>query len=298
MPERLVGVAEAAALVGGQFPELRGAPVEPLATGWDNTVHLVGREWVFRFPRREVALPGVRRELSHLPRLAARLPLPIPEPRLVGHPTADFPWPFWGARLIPGRELAEAGLSASVPAATAVGEFLRALHDPDLAEAFGAGLPDDPMGRATPQVRVPLTRPRLCRLAERGAWTPDPEVDRLLAEAEPIGPPAGALRIAHGDLHQRHVLVGDDDRVAGVIDWGDLCRADPAVDLSLAYGAFAGPARAALLAAYGGVDPEREARARVLAVSLCAALAEYAAAEHRDVLLRESLAGLGRAVAA
>jgi aminoglycoside phosphotransferase (APT) family kinase protein len=81
-----------------------------------------------------------------------------------------------------------------------------------------------------------------------------------------------------------------------VIDWGDLCLADPAVDLSLAYGAFAGPARAALLAAYGPVPPARELAARVLAVSLCAALAEYAADEDRPVLLAESLAGLRRAV--
>jgi aminoglycoside phosphotransferase (APT) family kinase protein len=222
-PERLVGAAEAAALVGAQFPELRGAPVEPLATGWDNTVHLVGGEWIFRFPRREVALPGVRRELSHLPRLAASLPAPIPVPALVGRPSEAFPWPFWGARLIPGHEL---------------------------------------------------------------------------AEAEPLAqPPDDALRLAHGDLHQRHVLVDGDGAVAGVIDWGDLCLADPAVDLSIAYGAFAGPARAALLAAYGGIDPEREVRARVLALSLCAALAEYAADENRPALLRESLAGLRRAVA-
>jgi hypothetical protein len=37
-PEYTVSVAQAAELVGAQFTHLRGAPVEALATGWDNTV--------------------------------------------------------------------------------------------------------------------------------------------------------------------------------------------------------------------------------------------------------------------
>ncbi len=61
-----------------------------------------------------------------------------------------------------------------------------------------------------------------------------------------------------------------DGLAAGVIDWGDCCLADPALDLSLAYGAFSGSARDALLSAYGRpVDEERELRARLLA--LCCA---------------------------
>jgi hypothetical protein len=58
-----------------------------------------------------------------------------------------------------------------------------------------------------------------------------------------------------------------------------------------------GPARAALLARYGPVSPEREIRARVLALFLCAALAVYAAADGCPRLLREALAGLVRATA-
>jgi aminoglycoside phosphotransferase (APT) family kinase protein len=135
-PERVVTAADAAELVneqfGEQFGELRGAPVEPLATGWDNTVYLVGGTWVFRFPRRTIALPGVEREIATLPALAPRLPLPIPVPELVGRPSRHFPWPFWGGRLVPGAELAESELSEAgrLRVARDVGAFLRALHDP------------------------------------------------------------------------------------------------------------------------------------------------------------------------
>ena len=81
-----------------------------------------------------------------------------------------------------------------------------------------------------------------------------------------------------------------------MIDWGDVCLADPALDLALAWTAFSGPARAAFGAAYGRVDDERALRARALGVRLSALLAAYAAAEGRPALLAEALAGLRRAV--
>lgn len=94
----------------------------------------------------------------------------------------------------------------------------------------------------------------------------------------------------------RHLLV-EAGAATGVIDWGDLCLADPAVDLSIAYLGFAGAARAELLAAYGRpVTARRELAARTCAVSIGTALAEYAAAEDRRALLAESLAALHRAV--
>jgi aminoglycoside phosphotransferase (APT) family kinase protein len=298
-PERVVHAADAAHLVGEQFPGLRGAPVEPLATGWDNTIMLVGGQWCFRFPRRAVAVPGVEREAAVLPRLAEHLPLPVPVPELIGRPSGDYPWPFWGARLIPGRELPETGLpdAERARAAEELGGFLRALHDPALVAVAGPGLPRDPMHRADPAVRAPMARDQLARLARHGIPAADPAVARLLADAAELGPPTGTVAVCHGDLHARHVLVDEDGAAAGVIDWGDLCLADPAVDLSVAYGAFSGPARAALLSAYGPVEPEREIRARVLAISLCAALADYAASTGRARLLDEARIGIRRAQA-
>lgn len=306
--ERAVEPAEAAELIAEQFPGLRGAPVEPFATGWDNTVHRVGGRWLFRFPRRAVALPGLARELDVLPRLAPALPLPVPVPVWRGEPRDAFPWPFAGSALLPGRELADAALpeEARREVAAATGAFLRALHDPRLAADVGHGLPVDPNVRADPGVRAPMARDWLGRLVERGLWRAPPapaavRVEALLDRAEPVGAPTGEPVLVHGDLHVRHVLVDAGGAATGVIDWGDVCLADPAVDLAFAYAAFAGEARSAYLSAYapgagGAVDPERELRARVLAVFLSAALAEYAAAEGRPALLTEALAGLRRAV--
>jgi aminoglycoside phosphotransferase (APT) family kinase protein len=332
----------AADLIREQFPDLAGGPVTVLETGWDNTAFVVGGQWLFRFPRREVAVPGVRREIAVLPRLAPRLPLPIPDPQFVGQPSARYPWPFFGARLLAGGELAESGLpdAGRRGAAGSVGSFLRALHDPGLVPLVdGAALPVDPMRRATPPVRADRAREVLDRLVRRGLWPAGSEVGRFLdqAEREPEGaapagsaagpaepaagsapgssapssgaansggpggsggPGTGPLVVSHGDLHVRHLLVDSRGAATGVIDWGDLCLADPAVDLSIAYLGFAGQARADLLSSYGRpVTARRELAARTCALSLGVSLAEYAADEERAVLLQESLAGLHRAVA-
>ena len=159
--------------------------------------------------------------------------------------------------------------------------------------ARAADLPLDPNGRSDPRRRAPLAHGWLDALVARGAWSPSRAV--LDVVDVPLGPrPAPVL--VHGDLHVRHLLVDDAGPPTGVIDWGDTCRADPAVDLSLAYAAFEGRARAALLAAYGPVDAEREARARALAVGLSAALADWATATGERELAVEYLAGLQRAV--
>ena len=288
-------------LIRGQFPDVAAQQVTVLATGWDNIAYVVDRQWLFRFPRRQIAVPGVQREIAVLPKLAPRLPLPIPDPRFAGQPSPRYPWPFFGARLLPGTELADAGLTDTQrgPAAASVGDFLRVLHDPDLVPlADGAGLPVDPMRRASPSTRAARAREVLDRLAAAGIVPPGSGASRLLDRAGHGADPTGPLVINHGDLHIRHLLVDPSGAAAGVIDWGDLCLADPAVDLSIAYFGFAGPQRAALLTAYARpVTPARELAARTLAVSLAASLAEYAADGNRPVLLQESLAGLTRATA-
>lgn len=302
-------MARATELVEAAFPALAGRTVEAFAEGWDNTVVVVDGSWAFRFPRRAIAVAGVEREIELLPQLAPLLPLPVPVPELVGAPSRAFRWPFFGARLLPGTELADAALSESdrVQLASALGAFLRVLHAPDVAARLGSGLRVDPMRRADPSVRARMARGRLARLDRLvgpGTWTDDGLVADLFARGEAVGDSdarhdddSGNLVLVHGDLHARHVLVDAQGRASGVIDWGDLCLADPAVDLFIGYASFSGTSRQAFFDAYGhDVGPDQELRARVLAVSVSAALADYAADDGRPLLLAESLAALRRAV--
>ena len=293
-----VDAERASALIGEQFPELKDAPVRQVAAGWDNVVHLVDERWAFRFPRRAIAIPGVEREIAILPRLAPNLPLPIPVPRFVGAPTADYPWPWFGADYLPGMEIAEAGLpdDRRESLGAAVGSFLRVLHASATARLLAAGLPIDPMRRTDMAFRVVQARYRFAQIEPLGLWHMTDAIESLLSEAAGLPPPS-RISVLHGDLHMRHVLVGSDGSASGIIDWGDVCAGDPSSDLSIAYGSFEGRSRQALLDAYGPVDGLTELRARVIAAFLAAALLAYAADTGMDALRRESLLALDRVVA-
>jgi|SRR5215217_921475 len=286
-PEVTVDEAFARRLIAGQFPDVPLESLRLLGEGWDNTVWLVDEQWVFRFPRRTLAIPGVEREIAALAALAPRLPLPVPAPVFVGEPADGFPWPFFGARFLPGRE--PLGLSAAERAGLArpFGELLRALHDADVPD-----LPADPFGRADMAIRVPKTREQFAALEAEGLWHPRPSALELLAAAADLPAPEPTV-VCHGDLHVRHLLVDDAGALTGVIDWGDLCRGDPSVDLSLVWSLL--PARDAFLAAYGPVSDDQLLRARVIALFLCAVLALYAHHEGMRELELEALAGLDRA---
>jgi aminoglycoside phosphotransferase (APT) family kinase protein len=275
-------------LVERQFPDLAGLPVRLLATGWDNSVFTVGDEWAFRFPRRAAALPGVQREVALLPRLAPLLPLAVPVPELLGVPDDGFPWPFTGSRLLAGDELAHLPDGQRSKAAAALGGFLRVLHGLPL----GQDLPVDPLRRTDPAARIARTQHHVDALAH--LWQPDERVHALYAEACALPPWSAEPVLVHGDLHLRHLLVSPEGAATGVIDWGDACRADPSVDLLLAYAGFVGPPRQAFFDAYGQVSREQELRARVLAVGVCAALASTPALG--QAVHREALRGLERAV--
>ena len=75
---------------------LSGHAIAPLGAGWDNTAYLVNDTWVFRFPRRSIAVELLRNEAALLPALAPRLPLPIPQPCYLGEPDGRYPWCFAG----------------------------------------------------------------------------------------------------------------------------------------------------------------------------------------------------------
>jgi aminoglycoside phosphotransferase (APT) family kinase protein len=287
-PEIVVDEPLARSLVQTQFPELELASLRLAGEGWDNTAWLVDERWLFRFPRREIALDGVGRELRVLPALAPLLPLPIPQPVFVGRPTSEFPWPFFGGPVVPGRELAEANLSDDARASLArpLGRFLRALHVAEIA----VELPVDPISRADMRIRVPRARERLAELAYA-----DQRAEEILAAAYEL-PPSERRALVHGDLHLRHVFV-DAGRLSGVIDWGDVCWSDPAVDLVLVWCALPPAARAAFFEEYGPVGEEGLLRARVLSLFLCAVLALHARAEGLEQVERESLDGLERTLA-
>jgi aminoglycoside phosphotransferase (APT) family kinase protein len=285
-PEAVVDEDLARSLVHGQFAPVGERSVELVAAGWDYTVHRVDGEWAFRFPRREIVLEPMRRELAALEQLGPSLP--VPAPRFRGEPSERFPWPFWGARWLPGEEAGGATDDERHLLAPQLGRLLRRLHRTEVP-----GLPVDVVRRADMSFRVPKTREELTEAA--ALWTPPPEVFGLLDRAERL-PPAPPRATCHGDLHFRQLLV-DGGRLTGVVDWVDVCRADPGIDLQIVYAYLPTTARGAFFAEYGDVAEESLVRARVVALNLSAVLARYGREQGLPHVEREAIASLDRAVA-
>ncbi|HET8651881.1 MAG TPA: phosphotransferase [Gaiellaceae bacterium] len=292
-PELRVDEDLARRLIREQFPEVEQRAFRLLGEGWDNTVWLVDEEWVFRFPRRAMVVPGLETEIAYLPRLAPLLPLPVPVPTLVGQPTDAFGWPFCAAPFLPGRELAEAALDeeARLALGRPLGEFLLALHSVEL----DAELPVDPVRRADMAVRVPMARERFGQLERDGIWSVPPEAYEVVDAAAALPPPTRRV-VVHGDLHLRHLLVGDSGEPTAVIDWIDLSANDPAVDLVLYRCALPPEGRAEFESAYGPVAEDQLLRACTLALFLCGTLAVYGHHEGLPDLTREAVGSLERII--
>jgi aminoglycoside phosphotransferase (APT) family kinase protein len=209
---------------------------------------------VFRFPRRRAVAGLIAREIALLPLLAPQLPVAISAPEYVGTPTPEYPWPFAGYAAVAGTTACAAPLSDAARAALApqLGAFLRALHAVDPAPLVARGLPTDEIGRLDHATCMERLRDRLPTIAAAGY---DAKALRARLDASPpVAAPPAALRVVHGDLYGRHLVLDAALRLAGVIDWGDLHFGDPALDLAVAHLVLPPAAHAAFRAAYGAID--------------------------------------------
>jgi aminoglycoside phosphotransferase (APT) family kinase protein len=178
--------------------------------GWDFKVLIVDDEWVVRWPRHRLSVEEIEKEVELLPVLAPLLPVEVPRFEYVSRE----PW-LVAYRFIEGEPLV-----AEDP--RGVRAFLEALHAIDV-DAVPAPRPDwleayRELADKFRRVVLPLLD-----ADERDTG------EALLAETETLTGFEPAL--THSDLGPAHLIVRD-DRLAGVIDWGDARVGDPALDYS------------------------------------------------------------------
>ena len=251
-----------------QWAELPLSPV-PLA-GLDNATYRLGETMSVRLPRFARWARQVEREHTWLPRLAPRLPLPIPEPLVKGEPARGYPFPWSVYRWIEGDRAARDGFADPVQAAEDLAGFVAALRGidgsdgpgPEWSNAFrGVPMGDDRDSLAS-EARV---RPKIAALAGIVDVGPVTAVWEAALDAPAWdGPPVWV----HGDLAPGNLLTRD-GRLSAVIDFGTLAVGDPAVDLLPAWKLLPPAGRPAFRAALG-VDDASWARGRgwALAASL------------------------------
>jgi aminoglycoside phosphotransferase (APT) family kinase protein len=279
-------------LLREQHPDLAELPLRVAANGWDNVMVRVGDHLALRLPRREAAAPLVLHEraaLAHLtPALTAAAPTMIlPVPVRTGAPSAalGYPWHWNVVRWVEGSVAASTPVAARTAWAPQLGRFLAALHRP---------VPDGVAAPVNPYRGVALAdrTPPLLDLTGRAAavW------HDALAAAPYAGPPVWL----HGDPHPANLVVapGPPDRLAAVVDCGDVTAGDPASDLGTLWLTFDAAGRKACRAAMADAgaiwDDATWDRARGWALIFAGALLAYP--EEHPALVPVGEHGLAAAV--
>ncbi len=236
-----IDVALIEALLRSQFPALAG-PVRIVANGWDNVIARLGPDLCVRLPRRALSAPLVQHEADWLPQLAEGLPVDVPRAVAVGEPGFGYPWTWLVCPWFDGGPLTDLAVADRGEVAAQLGAFVAALHRPAPDGAPQSPWRGIPLTELEPRVVERLDRvPPADAALLAGVW-------RRCADASPYSGPPSWL---HGDLHPLNVLArpGPTPTLRAVIDWGDLCRGDPAADLAIGWLAFDERGRAAFRAA-------------------------------------------------
>jgi aminoglycoside phosphotransferase (APT) family kinase protein len=265
-------------LVAGRFPEWAELPIEPVfPLGTDNANYRLGTDKLVRLPRQPGKVAGLERELEWLPRLAAALPLAIPEPLGRGEPAEGFPFPWAVFTWVRGENISAERIGDPQQAAVELAELIRAIRALNATDA-------------PPGLRRGALRD-LDDWVRTGAAKLDDSYDSeglLTAWDEALELPAwnGPPTWCHCDLDLRNIVFLD-GRPTGVLDWGWAGVGDPASDTATAWKVLPAEARDAFWKALGA-DEAEIARARGWTLMQCAGALSYYTPENNPALFHEA----------
>ncbi|MDQ7861451.1 phosphotransferase [Peribacillus frigoritolerans] len=208
-----------------------------MGEGFDNTVIQINGQFVFRFPRRPIAVTLIQVENQLLPSIAGTFPLAIPEPIFFGKPSTLYPYPFTGYKMVKGHLPVEGTKANKVESAKRFARFLKVLHSFPVERAMRLGVQPDGMMRLDVPYRKKSLMENVSNLIKLGYFEQAHAVKdfvETLGELDVQHP----ISLVHGDIHIRNILLDDEGVLAGVIDWGDVHIGNPAIDFSFLYSYF------------------------------------------------------------
>lgn len=210
------------------------APLHLLGTGGFSRAVETAGGLVFRLALSPDVVARHDKEMSVLPALQDRLPLPIPNPHWRVAPSTDFPYGAIGYRKLPGQPMFLEVLDRASDRPRIVADlagFLLAIHRFSVDEAQALGVPgpvDRPilqqeiMSRALPALRLVLPPSEYSLVLRWWQGCPgDVRMRRFTAV------------FTHGDPTEENILVDDAvSRITAVIDFEHCAVDDPMLDFA------------------------------------------------------------------
>jgi macrolide phosphotransferase len=196
-----------------------------------------GEEWVLRFPRREDVMASTKKEKRTLDLVREQLTVEAPN------------WLIYNESLIAYNRLTGVPAATVDPEAQAyiwvldeknvptlfnetLAEALVSLHRIDHEKARAAGLPVE----THEETRENMAK-RMKKVKEE--FHVNPELWQRWEDwlrNDSLWPKQTAL--VHGDLHAGHILIDEENRVTGFIDWTEAAVGDIAIDFVAHYRTF------------------------------------------------------------
>ena len=252
-------------IIERQFHELSPINITLIGEGWDNKVFLVNNQFVFRFPHRKIAAKLIERENAVLGYLQDIVNLEIPNPVYVGKPKENYPYHFHGYQMIKGKSGCHAHLSMDSRSESVlkIAEFLKQLHYINETEARAIGAEDQFFDRTNSSSIIYELKKRVEKINRRNIASINlTTFNEEITIAAAVNLPKKRV-LVHGDLYCRHLMF-DNNKLTGIIDWGDIGINSPAVDLSVVFSFYSSGCYKEFFDIYGDIDSQTFAYARFL----------------------------------
>jgi aminoglycoside phosphotransferase (APT) family kinase protein len=260
-----------------QLPALKVNAIHKIGEGWDNYVYEINSAYIFRVPRRKVAIKLLETEQHVMPTLASHLNLPVSAPIYYLKPSKLFPYLILGYKKIDGvsGDAFDYTMSDYKRIARTLGQFLKTLHNLD-AKMMGLEklLPNSVRGEQ--QQMCNTLQERWRDLQTQASWSQyQNKIDAILANVNTDFLSEGKSCIVHGDLYSRHLIIDDAINLTGIIDWGDVSYSHFVIDLMVVYQFLPTEAHEYFFAEYGNVSADILDYAKFLGLYSAIALLWY-----------------------
>ena len=227
-------------LIEIQFPEYSHLPISEVEKqGHDNRSYRLGKDMLIRMPSALEYALRVNMEHKILPKLARHFTnVQIPVPLRMGEPSCHYPFQFSIYRYLPGKSINLLTLNQKEKEQLAfdLSCFLQKLHKITDINPLDQYMHSDRGNHVSiydAQLRAQTLKLKTLIDSKKaiGLW-------KKACATKWKGLPIWA----HGDLAVGNILV-QESKLSAVIDFGSVCKGDPACDLVIAWTYFSGKSR-------------------------------------------------------